>query len=104
LDVRDVTPTELEQLNLRTLGWADEYVFAKRQASLDSLCAAARRRPGDIIRPRQLCEVILLGLDPDDPSLAVENTRRGWPAYLRSHNGEPRDYVVIPTNAPRPGR
>jgi hypothetical protein len=102
LDVRLVDARELEQLNLRTLGWADEYVFAKRQATLDSLRAAARRRPGDIIRPRPFCEVILLELDPDDKSLAVENTRRGWPPYLRGHNGEPRDYLVVPTNAPQP--
>ncbi len=101
-EVRDVAPTELERLNLRTLGWADEYVFAKRQATLDNLRATARRRPGDVIRPKQFCEVILLELDPDDQSLAVENARRGWPKYLRGPDGELRDYLVIPTNAPQP--
>lgn len=102
LEVRDVPATDVERLNLRTLGWADEYVFAKRQATLDSLRAAARRRPGDVIRPRPLCQVVLLELDPDDPSLAAENTRRGWPPYLRGHDGEPHDYLVIPTDAPQP--
>jgi hypothetical protein len=101
-EVRDIAATELQQLNLRTLGWADEYVFAKRQATLDSPRAAARRQPRDVIRPRPFCQVILLELDPDDPSLAAENTRRGWPPYLRGHDGEPRDYLVIPTNAPQP--
>jgi hypothetical protein len=102
LEVRAIAATELEQLNLRRLGWADKYVFAKRQATLDRLRTAARRRPAEVIRPRPFCEVILLELDPDDPSLAVENTQRGWPPYLRGQDGEPRDYLVIPTNVPQP--
>ena len=102
LDVGDVDATELEQLNLRTLGWAAEYVFAKRQATLDGLRVTARRRPRDVIRPRPFCQVILLELDPDDQSLSAENTRRGWPPYLPGQDGEPRDYLVIPTDAPQP--
>jgi hypothetical protein len=102
LEVHDVGAAELERLNLRTLGWADEYVFAKRQTTLDSLRTTARRRPGDVIRPRPFCEVVLIELDPDDSSLAVENARRGWPPYLRGQDGEPRDYLVIPMDAPQP--
>jgi hypothetical protein len=102
LEVRDVAAPELERLNLRTFGWADEYVFAKRQATLDNLRAASRRRPGDVIRPKPFCEVILLELDPDDPSLAADNIRRGWPPYLPGHDGQPHDYLVIPTDAPQP--
>jgi hypothetical protein len=102
LEVYDVSATELEGLNLRTLGWADEYVFAKRQATLDRLRAAARRRPADVIRPKPFCEVVLLELDPDDPSLAADNARRGWPAHIRNDAGELRDYLVIPTDAPHP--
>jgi hypothetical protein len=102
LEVRDVAPTELERLNLRTLGWADKYVFAMRQATLDSLRIAARRRPRDVVPPRPFCEVVLLELDPDDPSLAIENTRRGWPTHLRGRDGGLRDYLVIPTHVPQP--
>lgn len=102
LDVRDASSSDVERLNLRTLGWADEYVFAKRQSTLDSVRASARRRPAAVVRPRPFCEVVLIELDPDDPSLAVENVRRGWPSYLPAHDGKPHDYLVIPTDAPQP--
>lgn len=32
--------------------------------------------------------------------MALENARRGWPPYLCGQGGEPRDYLVIPTDAP----
>jgi len=59
-EVHNVNAAELENLNLRTLGWANEYLFAKRQATLDNLRVIARRRPLKVIRPRPFCEVVLL--------------------------------------------
>jgi hypothetical protein len=37
------------------------------------------------------------------PSRAVENSRRGWPPFLRAHDGELRNYLVIRRmDAPQP--
>jgi hypothetical protein len=101
-ETREVAASELERLNLRMLGWADEYVFAKCQSTLDSLRVAARRQPRDVIRPRPLTDVVLLEIDPDDPSLAAEHKRRGWPPHLSGNDGKPHDYLVIPTDTPQP--
>ncbi len=102
LAVREISLAEVETLNLRIYGWADKYVFAKSQATLDAVRAASRRRPADVIRPKPFCQVALLEPDPDDVSLAEANVRRGWPAQLPNDRGELRDYVVIPSDEPNP--
>lgn len=100
--VRNITASHVQTLNLRTYGWAAKHLFGKTQAALDATRVASRRRPADVIRPKPFCEVVLLETDPADDSLAKENARRGWPAYLRNEDGQPRDYIVIPTDAPHP--
>ena len=98
LSVREAGPKEVEAINLRIFGWAEEYVFGRTQAGLVAVQAAARRRPARVDRPRPFSQVILIETDPDDDSLARDNLRRGWPARLASPEGEPRDYVVIPVD------
>ena len=102
LTMREISKSEVENLNLRMYGWADTYVFAKTQSALDAVRAASRRRPANVIRPRPLCQVALLEPDPADDSLANANLRRGWPAQLRNERGELRDYIVIPIDEPHP--
>ena len=102
LAVRDITPRELQTLNLRTYGWADKHVFAKTQSALDATRVGAKRSPKHVIRPKPFCEVMLLELDPMDDSLAEANVRRGWPSHLPSADGGLRDYIVIPTDQPHP--
>jgi hypothetical protein len=101
LTVRETTAHEVETINLRTYGWADEYVFGKAQDALVAMRVASRRRPTDVIRPKPLAQVALLELDPDDNSLAEANIRRGWPPQVRKE-GELRDYIVIPYDKPHP--
>lgn len=102
LTVREASPDEVETINLRTLGWADEYTFAKTQATLDGVRLASRRRPADVIRPKAFSEVVLIEADPDDNSLVKMNLRkRGYPARLQDQ-GRVLDYVVIPTDEPHP--
>lgn len=96
LSVGELDSRQVEQLNLRTYGWAEAYVFGETQAALVAVRNAARRRPAEVIRPRPFSGAILIDRDPDDDSLAHENLSRGWPAYLANGDGEPRDYVVIP--------
>ncbi|HZB34825.1 MAG TPA: DUF4238 domain-containing protein [Gaiellaceae bacterium] len=102
LTVSEASAREIETINLRTYGWADEYVFGRTHDALAAVRTAARRRPADVVRPKPFTQVALLELDPDDDSLAKANRRRGWPPRLRNDSGELRDYVVIPCDKPRP--
>jgi Protein of unknown function (DUF4238) len=65
LAVLEISADEIEILNLRTYGWADKHVFAKTQATLESVRVASRRRPARVIRPRPFCQVALLEPDPE---------------------------------------
>ena len=102
LTTREADPREVETINLRTLGWADEYVYGRSQDLLVATRLAARRRPVDVIRPKAFTQVALLEPDPDDRSLIDENVRRGWPPQLRNEEGQVRDYIVIPCDKPHP--
>ena len=102
LRVKEASTREVETINLRTYGWADEYVFGRTQNTLVEVRKAARRRPGDVVRPKPLVRVVLLEPDPADDSLAEENRRHHWPARLWDQNGELQDYVVIPLDEPHP--
>jgi hypothetical protein len=96
LSIAEIDARQIEQINLRTYGWAEEYVFGETQAALVAVRKSARQRPTDVIRPRPFSQAILIEPDPDDDSLARDNVRRGWPAQLTNAEGEVRDYVVIP--------
>jgi Protein of unknown function (DUF4238) len=100
LDVREVSAHEIEQINLRTFGWAQKYVFAKSQATLQAVRVASRRHPARVTRPKPFCHITLIECDPDDNSLAEANVRRGWPARLPNDAGELCDYLVIPDDEP----
>jgi len=102
LTVREASAHEVETINLRTYGWADEYVFGRTQDALVAVRMPSRRRPADVIRPKPFTQVVLLEPDPDDNSLAEANVRRGWPSYLPNERGELCDYIVIPNDKPHP--
>lgn len=102
LTVQEADEREVETINLRTYGWADQSVFARAQETLVSVRVAARRRPGDVVRPRPFAQVALLQPDPNDNTLADANRRRGWPPQLPNKQGELRDYIVIPIDQPNP--
>lgn len=102
LTVREATPAEVETINLRTYGWADEYLYGQSQQALVTVRTSARRRPTDVIRPKPFVQVVGLEPDPDDRSLIEANLRRGWPPQLLTDRGELRDYIVIPCDKPHP--
>jgi hypothetical protein len=99
---RDVSPREAETVNLRTFGWAHEYVFGRTQEALVAVRMATKRRGGDVVRPKSFVQVVLLEPDPDDTSLIEANRRRGWPMQLPNDRGDLCDYIVIPCDAPHP--
>ncbi len=52
LTVSEASAREIETINLRTYGWADEYVFGRTQDALAAVRTAARRRPADVVCPK----------------------------------------------------
>jgi hypothetical protein len=93
-EVVDVDPGLVEEINLRTYGWAGDYVYGETQEIVVNLRRVAKRRPAEIVRPKTNHQVVVFEADPADRSLAEEHRRRGWPPYLPV-NGEPHDYMVI---------
>lgn len=102
LTVREASAHEVETINLRTFGWAEEYVYGMTQDTLTAVRMATKRRPADVIRPKPFVQVIGLEPDPDDSSLIEANLRRRWPPQLLNDQGELRDYIVIPCDKPQP--
>lgn len=102
LTAREASQREVETINLRTFGWADEYVFGRSQEVLVAVRTATRRRPGDVVRPKPFVQVVGMEPDPNDTSLIEANLRRGWPPQLANNQGELRDYIVIPCDKPHP--
>jgi hypothetical protein len=75
----DVERDAVQMINLRTYGWATEYIYGSSQEHVVEVRQAAKREPTGIARPREGHSPALLERDPTDDSLAQENQRRGWP-------------------------
>jgi len=92
--LEDVNEKDADTINLRTYGWAKDYIYGHSQDLLARVRRLSKQRPGDVVRPKPPQQTILLDRDIDDPSLAREHKRRGWPEYIPS-GGILFDYVVI---------
>lgn len=92
------TASEVEEINLRTYGWADRFVFGATPTVLEGLRERAREEPEAVKEPRPFRNVVLIERDPDDDSIAQEHRARGWPPYIRepAEDGTLRvlDYLV----------
>lgn len=97
---KELTPSEVEAINLRTYGWADRYLYARDQDTIVAVHTAANRHPENVVRPKPFSQVALLEPDPDDDSLIRANLSRGWPPQVPNASGVLHDYVVIPTDEP----
>jgi hypothetical protein len=82
----------VRQVNLRTYGWADRFIFGRGQHIVTRVRAEARKQPGLVVRPRQMKQVMLFEADPDDPSVGLEHVKRGWPRGLwhKDETGKPQ--------------
>jgi Protein of unknown function (DUF4238) len=92
--VVEIEQSDVEELNLRTYGWARDYIFGESQEDVASVRAFAKRRPHGVPRPRSRHQVLLFEADPLDTTIAEANVRRGWPRYLKT-DGIAHDYFVI---------
>lgn len=92
--VIDVTDKQAAGINLRTYGWANDYIYGISQQSVVSVRQAAKKHPHAVARPKPHATVMLLKADPADSSIANANRRRGWPPYLMN-DGIQHDYFVI---------
>jgi hypothetical protein len=94
LDIGKADASVVEAINLRTYGWAGDYIYGETQDVVAAARRAAKRRPADVARPKPNHQVVVLEADPADDSLSEAHRRRGWPPYLVV-DGERHDYVVI---------
>lgn len=95
--VAEVEQADVARLNLRTYGWARDYVFGEVQDDVASVRRIAKRRPQDVPRQRSKHQVLIFEADPQAASIADANERRGWPRYLMT-DGIAHDYFVIGPN------
>jgi hypothetical protein len=73
LSVAEIDARQVEKINLRTYGWAEEYVYGETQADLVSVRRAARQFPAEVIRPLPFSQA------PGSPQQGpVEGDDRGY--------------------------
>lgn len=84
----------VDEVNLRTYGWAARHIFGASQQAVTDVRHLARKNPSRVPRPRPFRQVILIDAEPGDDRLAREHARRGWPEQFLVR-GIPHDYVVI---------
>jgi hypothetical protein len=92
--VAEAEQVDVDRVNLRTYGWARDYVYGETQDDVALVRRIAKRRPKDVPHQRSKHQVLLFEADPQDTSIADANVQRGWPRYLKSE-GVLHDYFVI---------
>lgn len=93
-DVVEATDEEVDTVNLRTYGWATDYIYGQSQQAVVHVRQLAKERPFDVPTRRPDHHVLMEKADEADTSLADQHERRGWPRYLHAR-GERCDYVVL---------
>jgi hypothetical protein len=94
LELKSADASLVKAINLRTYGWAGDYIYGETQDVAAAVRRAAKRRTADIARPKPNHQVVVFETDPQDSSLAEAHRLRGWPAHLFV-DGQAHDYVVI---------
>lgn len=94
ITTRPIDQERVEEINLRTYGWAGRFIFGRTHDDVVAVHRAARARPDRVSRPRPMQHPFLFEADMSDRTVAERNLRRGWPAYIVSE-GIPHDYLVL---------
>ncbi|MGI8920812.1 MAG: DUF4238 domain-containing protein [Solirubrobacteraceae bacterium] len=88
----EIGADEVRELNLRTYGWASQYIYGRTQDVVQRVRKQAKEKPELVIRPRTSKPVLLEWADPDDPTVGAEHVKKGWPrgVMIPDENGAPR--------------
>ena len=70
---------DVREFNLRTYGWASQYIYGRTQEVVQRIRAQAKDKPELVIRPRTPKPVILKEVDPNDRTVGAEHAKKGWP-------------------------
>lgn len=70
---------DVREFNLRTYGWASQYVYGRTQEVIQRVRIQTKEKPALVTRPRTAKPVILEEVDPNDPDVGKEHAKKGWP-------------------------
>lgn len=96
-----ITAEAADEINMRTWGWADRFVYGPDEAALQQLARRAGALGEKLERPRPQFHPWIIDVDPEDNSLAAENEQNGWPRHIE-YRGEMHDYILISVENPDP--
>lgn len=77
--VSSADAVEVREFNLRTYGWADQYVYGRTQEVVQRVRTQAKRFSKEVVRPKKPTTVLLEEVDPNDQTVGAEHLRIGWP-------------------------
>jgi hypothetical protein len=92
--VRAASRRDVENINLRTYGWAHRHIFGRSQEAVTSIRMLARRNRGRMPAPKPYRQVLLFEAEAGDDRLAKDHAARGWPAQFLD-DGRRCDFVVL---------
>jgi hypothetical protein len=92
--VHRIDARKVMEINLRTYGFASDYIFADTQQTATNVHREAKARPKAVERPRRSHQIVLIDAEAGDDRLANEHEKRGWPPRLVVA-GHAHDYVVL---------
>jgi hypothetical protein len=72
----------VDELNLRTYGFAHRHIFGRTQETVAGVRRQARKAPQRVARARPNYQIVLEEANPNDPNAGAENAARGWPRFL----------------------
>lgn len=100
-----VGPRTVRDVNLRTYGWADRFIYGRTQELMQEVRQAAKRHRDKVIRPRVPMQVMFEPADPNDPTVGAEHVKRGLPrgAWVPDEHGRRQfvAYTVLDPSKPR---
>ena len=83
---------DVREINLKTYGWASQFIYGRTQAVVQQVRIQARDKPALVIRPRLQTNVIFEEADPNDPNVGRDHVKRGWPrgVMMAGNDGRPQ--------------
>lgn len=96
--VKTITGAEVDEVNLRSFGWAGRSIFGSSTALVRRISELATEEPDRVKEPRPFRNAILIERDFDDERLADAHRERGWPPFVTDWSqgfARRMDYMVV---------